>query len=274
MHRPFFIRFVSLLIALLCMCALAACNTGGGDTESSASGTPEGTSGEAQSSTASSTGAESAATVKKRVALTFDDGPQHYESRTKAIVDELSKYGFHATFFVVGNRVPGGDALSYAVEKGCEIGIHGFTHEFYYDKCTDAQYRNEIEKTAQAIEKAVPGYNVRLMRPVGGRISNERLAASPYSVIFWSVDSLDWEHRYASGDSDAVAEEKVNTIVDNVMNGLRDGDVILMHDIYESTYDATLVLLERLHAEGYEVVTVSELFGETLLPGKQYTRGN
>ena len=189
-------------------------------------------------------------------------------------MDELSKYGYTATFFVLGNRIPGGDALAYAVSKGCEIGIHGFTHEIYYDKCSDAEYKEEIEKTAAAIEKAIPGYNIRLMRPIGGRISDERLAASPYSIIFWSVDSADWEYKYASGDSDEVAAEKVNTIVDNIMNGLRDGDVILMHDIYQSTYDATLLLLERLHAEGYEVVTVSELFGDTLLPGVMYTRAS
>ena len=210
-------------------------------------------------------------TLKKRVALTYDDGPQYYEGRTQAVVDELAKYGFTATFFVLGDRVASGDALRYMVEKGCEIGIHGHTHNFYYDTCNDEQYRNEIEKTAAAIEKAVPGYKIRLMRPVGGRISAERLAASPYSIIMWSVDSEDWRYKYTSGDTEESALEKVNTIVDNIMKNLEDGDVILMHDIYESTYDATVILLRRLYEEGYDVVSVSELFGSDLQAGQKYS---
>ena len=70
----------------------------------------------------------------KRVAITFDDGPHNV--RTVKIVDELAKYGFHATFFVVGNRVDGSayngsSAVKYAIENGNEIAIHGYTHEKY-----------------------------------------------------------------------------------------------------------------------------------------------
>lgn len=211
---------------------------------------------------------------KKRVALTLDDGPQHYVERTKLIVDELSKYGFHATFFVVGNRIPGGDALAYAVEHANEIGIHGFTHtnssSHYYDTCTDEVYRQELEQTAEAIRRAVPGYNIRLMRPVGGRISDERINACPYSVILWSVDSADWQHTYNQNDTDESAQEKVDTIVENVMSTVSDGDIILMHDIYESTYDAIKIILKQLYDAGYEVVTVSELLGDDLAPGQAY----
>ena len=207
---------------------------------------------------------------KKRVALTFDDGPNHYDNRTKNTVDELAKYGFRATFFVVGNRVSGGDTLEYAVAHGCEIGIHGFTHEKYYDECTDAEYQNELNHTLDAIHRRLPDYNVRLMRPPGGDISSDRLAACPYSVILWNVDSLDYHYTYKRGDSDDVCLEKVNTIVDNVMTTVSDGSIILMHDIYESTQDAVVLLLARLYAEGYEVVTVSELLGDSLAPGRIY----
>ena len=125
---------------------------------------------------------------KKRVALTFDDGPQHYVERTKALVDELARYGFEATFFVVGNRVAGGDALSYAVKNGCEIGIHGYTHDskHYYDSCTDARYEEELERTRQAILSAVPGYEVKLMRPkiivCLGRIAAMRIIKPDFRV--------------------------------------------------------------------------------------------
>lgn len=220
---------------------------------------------------------------KKRVALTFDDGPQYANGygeykklgETVMLVDELSKYGAHATFFVVGNRIGNGDALAYAVQKGNEIGIHGFTHtqdaEHYYDTCEESVYRNELENTADAIRRAVPDYNVRLMRPVGGRISNERVMECPYAVIMWSVDSEDWQNTYSRNDTDEEAAEKVNTIVDNVMSTVMDGDIILMHDIYQSTFDATVVLLQRLYEAGFEVVTVSELLGENLTSGRQYS---
>lgn len=210
---------------------------------------------------------------KKRVALTFDDGPQYYADRTRSIVDALDQYGFRATFFVVGNRISNNDTtLSYAVEHGCEIGIHGYTHSegHYYDVCNDQVYEQEISKTAEAIQDAIPGYNIRLMRPVGGRITDARISQSPYSVILWSVDSDDWNNRYYAGISDEDAQAKVDTIVENVMSSVSDGDIILLHDIYESTYDATLVILQRLHEAGYEVVTVSELLGDDLQPGRAY----
>ncbi len=203
---------------------------------------------------------------KKRVALTFDDGPQHAnDEETKLIVDELEKYGFHATFFVLGNRIAGGDALNYAVEHGNEIGIHGLTHQVYYDECTDEEYWNELNDTHEKIVKRLPDYDVRLMRPIGGKITAERLSSCPYSVIMWSVDSEDWKNKSPAGDA-----EKINTIVENVMSTVSDGDVILMHDIYYNTYEAVKIILERLYDEGYEVVTVSELFGNDLQPAQKY----
>ncbi len=210
----------------------------------------------------------------KRVAITYDDGP--HVTRTARIVDELDKYGYHATFFVVGNRVDGsayagGDAMQYAVNHGNEIGIHGYTHDYYYDTCNDSIYKSELSLTASAIRSQVKGYNVRLMRPVGGRITQNQIKNSQYSVIMWDVDSEDWRYKYSSDDSDSVRKEKVEQIVDNVMENVQDGSIILMHDIYESTYDATVVLLERLHEEGYEVVTVSELLGNDLRAGMDFS---
>ncbi len=209
----------------------------------------------------------------KRVALTFDDGPHNVH--TKAIVDELSKYGYHATFFVVGNRVDGTDyngasALRYAAEAGNEIAIHGYTHKEYYDECSDEAYEKEISKTENAIKMILPNAEINLMRPVGGMISSERVQTSPYSIILWNVDSEDWKNKYQDPTADAEAAEKVETIVENVMENVSDGDIILLHDIYRSTYDATVIILERLHEAGYEVVTVSELLGESRLAGCRY----
>jgi len=213
---------------------------------------------------------------KKRVAITFDDGPHNV--RTALIVDELAKYGYHATFFVVGNRVDGTDyngssGLKYAADAGNEIGVHGYTHSYYYDSCDDATYRDELSKTESAIKNVLSGNSIKLMRPVGGKITEDRIKTSKYSVIMWSVDSEDWKYKYKAEDTEEQMAEKVDIIVDNVMSSVEDGSIILMHDIYLSTYDALVIILERLHAEGYEVVTVSELIGNDLAVGNRYSQG-
>ena len=198
---------------------------------------------------------------KKRVAITYDDGPHNVQ--TVNIVDELAKYGFNATFFVVGNRIDGtayngAKGLKYAASKGNEIAIHGYTHkqdsEHYYDTCSNKTFESELEDTKDAILDQVPNAKIRLMRPVGGRITSERVSNCDYSVIMWSVDSNDWKYK---SDGDAGVE----TIVDNVMSQVQNGSIILMHDIYENTYLATKQILKELNSQGYEVVTVSELLG-------------
>lgn len=211
---------------------------------------------------------------KKRVALTFDDGPQYANEgqNTQALVDELNKYGAHATFFVIGNRIGNGSALQYAVKNGNEIGIHAYTHGsgIYYDICSEDTYNYEINQTRDTILSVLPNYNIRLMRPIGGEISSERIKASPYAVINWDVDSDDWNHRYSPYESDEESAEKVDAIVENVMSRVREGSIILMHDIYQSTYDAAVIIIKRLYEEGYEIVTVSELLGDLLEPGHIY----
>ena len=194
---------------------------------------------------------------KKRVAITYDDGPHNVQ--TINITDELAKYGFHATFFVVGNRIDGkayngAKGLKYAASKGNEIAIHAYTHNKYYDTCSNSDYKAEIENTYDAIKDVVPNAKVKLMRPVGGRITAERMQNCDYAVIMWSVDSNDWKYKNEGSAN-------VDTIVNNVMSQVQDGSIILMHDIYENTYLASKEILKQLNEQGYEVVTVSELLG-------------
>lgn len=214
--------------------------------------------------------------AKKKVALTLDDGPHNVY--TKQIVDELAKYGAHATFFVVGNRVDGTEyngkaGLEYAIANGHEIGIHGYTHTKYYDSCSDAEFTYELASTLSAIKAISPSTEVNLMRPIGGAINSERVNNCSYAVILWDVDSEDWRHTYSKSDSDAERQAKAELIADNILSTVREKSIILMHDIYESTYDALVIVLERLYAEGYEVVTVSELLGSELRSGEKYYSG-
>ncbi len=204
----------------------------------------------------------------KYIAFTFDDGPSN--TYTKKIIDKFASYGGEATFFVIGNRIndTAGANLQYAVSKGCEIGIHAYTHKYNYSKCTDERYEEELSKTANAIHKYLPDYDIKLMRPVGGSITSDRVASSKYSVINWNVDSNDWRHKKPAGSS-----SKVNTIYNNIVKNIKDGDIVLMHEIYQNSYDALCKALDKLYDDGYRFVTVTELIGESnLKPGKKYSR--
>ena len=264
--------FKKAVCVLLAFCFLfVGCNSGD-KPEEAPTGTPADSSSDIPANADPETPPK---TDKKRVAMTFDDGPHNV--RTREIVDELDKYGFTATFFVVGNRVDGeayrgGETVKYIIDHGHEVGIHGYTHDVYYDECTDGEFEFELSETAKAIKDYVSGYTPQLMRPVGGYITDERVQASQYAIIMWSVDSEDYKHAYFPDDERYTEEEKtemVNTIVENVMSQVKDGSIILMHDIYLSTSDATKIILERLDAEGYEVVSVSELLG-TPVSGTKY----
>lgn len=218
--------------------------------------------------------AEAVEDTRPKIAITFDDGP--HNGRTKQIVDELNKYGYHATFFVIGNRVDGTEyngreALQYAVANGNEIGIgiHGYTHQKYYNKCTEEEYQYELSATQNAINRAASDASVRLMRPPGGSITAERVTACPYSVVLWDIDSEDWKHK--SRENEEVTQENINAIVENVLSSAHEGGIILMHDIYENTFEATVLILKALNEQGYNVVSVSELLGDAQTPGRKYS---
>jgi len=211
---------------------------------------------------------------RKRVAITFDDGP--HTVYTQMIANELERYGFTATFFVVGNRVDGSaytknNIVHFLHQKGQEIAIHGYTHDVYYDRCAEDVYRYELSQTAAVIKAQAPDAEIKLMRPIGGNINQARIEACPYAVVKWNVDSEDWKYKYKSGDTEAERKQKLDTIVNNVMNQVSDGSIILMHDIYESTYDAACIILKQLYDAGYEVVSVTELLG-TPQPGTLYNK--
>lgn len=269
-HPPYLFKFIPLVmvIALLITAALSLSSCSDVDKEPEVNTYPLPAGGQPSDPDSS--------IPQKRVAMTFDDGP--HTVYTKQIVNELERYGFTATFFVIGNRAdgseyPGDNILPFLASKGQEIAIHGYTHDVYYHSCSDETYEYELSMTHSVIKKQVPSAEVKLMRPIGGNITEERANACPYSVIMWDVDSEDWKYKYKSGDTEADRQQKLNTIVNNVMSSVRDGSIILMHDIYESTYDATCEILKRLNAEGYQVVSVSELLGDPQ-PGKTYRKAS
>lgn len=180
---------------------------------------------------------------KPMVALTYDDGP--HPVNTHRILDVLERYGARATFFVVGSRItPYKDCIERQAELGCETANHSFSH-VTLSISKDKTVLEEIEKTDELIER-YSGKKPVLCRAPGGSVGKAaKLVDRPF--IHWSVDTLDWK---------TLSESYV---VKHIKKTVRDGSIILMHDLYGSTAAASEVIIPWLISEGYQLVTVSEL---------------
>lgn len=197
---------------------------------------------------------------KPMVAITYDDGPGgEAENR---ILDCLEKNGAVATFFYLGNRVPAdAKTVKRAYEMGCEIGNHTWNHPVL-TSMSMKEVRKQFSKTNNEIKKAC-GAEPTVFRPSYGETNSKIDKASKMPVIMWTIDTLDWESRNAKKVFKSVKREK------NL-----DGDIILMHSIYDSTAKATELIIPYLKKKGYQIVTISELikyrYGETPKAGKEY----
>lgn len=195
---------------------------------------------------------------KPMVALTFDDGP--YGPVGNQIMDSLAQYGGKATFFVVGDRVPSYKAeMQRMVAEGHEIGNHTYNHK-YLTKLNGVQIQEQISKCSDAVE-AVCGVRPALVRLPGGLKNNTVLANINAPIIMWSIDTLDWKTRNAG------------KTVNAVMGKVRDGDIVLMHELYSQSGAAAVEIIPRLTQAGYQLVTVSELaqYRGGLASGKIYS---
>lgn len=203
------------------------------------------------------------ASASGRVALSFDDGPSG--DNTEALLDVLAAREVAATFFLCGYRIEDYPVLCGALAgAGHELGIHGYSHGCF-DAMTPRELRAELDRTSELIRQNA-GLLPTLVRPPCGALSSEVCDAAReagLSVILWSVDPEDWRCR----DADA--------IVRRVCGQVRDGSVILLHDMYPSSVEAAAQIIDRLRGEGYEFLTVSELAARThtpLTPGEVYRR--
>jgi peptidoglycan/xylan/chitin deacetylase (PgdA/CDA1 family) len=202
---------------------------------------------------------------KPMVALTFDDGPGfEYEgsNSTERILKVLEKYNARATFFMVGDRI--NDETAYLLKKevklGCELGNHTYNHKHYGEKVT----AKDISKASSAIKKCC-GKAPTIFRCPGGNVTKvieEECKKEKMPLAHWSVDTQDWKSHDAK------------KIYKRTMDGVYDGAIILMHDIYEETADAVEKIVPELVKRGYQVVTVSEMIeaksGKPPKPGQQY----
>ena len=207
------------------------------------------------------TGSVTADAGEKYVALTFDDGPSG--KFTRRLLDGLQQRDVKASFFLCGYRL---ELYPQEAERiyreGHEIGIHGFSHD-PMTPMAEEDVTREIRKTAALLPK---GSHPLFLRPPGGLCGAETLAAAKrdgLAILSWSLDPQDWAVRDAE------------MVVRSVVTRVRDGDVILMHDMSDSSVDAALEIVDILTRKGYRFVTVTELArikGVKLRPGGAYYR--
>ncbi len=195
---------------------------------------------------------------KPLIALTFDDGPNL--TTTPKVLDMLEKYEIVGSFFLIGsNMVPGtSDVVKRAYDMGCDIESHSLTHS-YMNKMSAEEIHEEMDKTASMIE-AIIGERPKFFRP-------------PYLAVNNTMyDTIDETFIAGYGCDDYDPKVDVQTRIDKVIAGARDGAIVLLHDAQgnQKTVDALDVIIPKLKEAGYEFVTVSELFTIKAVAPEEY----
>lgn len=181
---------------------------------------------------------------KKKVALTFDDGPNNIY--TPKLLDGLKQRGVKAAFFLMGKRLEGNEELVRRMyEEGHLIGNHTYNH-VQLSQLSKSQAKEEIERTSNEIYRITGEYPV-YVRPPFGEWREDIEYAVEMLPVFWSIDPLDWKRT----DTAQIAAD--------IEKEIEDGSIILMHDSSKSSVEAAFMVIDDLCARGYEFVTVDRL---------------
>lgn len=193
---------------------------------------------------------------KPMIALTFDDGPS---KNTTHLLDLFALYGGNATFFVVGSRVGAyADIAARAANNGHEMAMHTYNHA-KLTVLSAEEIQQEVQSTFDAV-KQYTGYECHLLRPPGGACDDfvkSTVGAMGYALVNWSIDTEDWRTRNADSTYSVVMSEA------------RDGGIVLCHDLYEATASSMDRVIPELLAQGYQLVTVSQLLSYNADGGAQ-----
>lgn len=185
----------------------------------------------------------------KLVALTFDDGPGKF---TAELLDYLAAHHVHATFFLIGRNAARYPALIKRMDaEGHAIGNHTQNHA-RLPRLSAAGVKKEIGD-CNAVIRAAVGHDAVMLRAPGGNANATVKAVAKdmgLPIAYWSVDTRDWQSRNT---------DKIVSAAFAAKGGIKDGSIVLMHDIYRTTVDAAKIIIPRLEAQGYRFVTVPEL---------------
>ena len=198
----------------------------------------------------------------KFVAITFDDGPSgHF---TAELLEGLRERKVKATFFLCGYRVDLYPSLTKKIAaEGHEIGTHSDAHKFFSDM-TATELCEDLTASMEKLERCT-GQRPTLLRPPGGIYDREALqqtTCADLPIILWSVDPDDW------------CCDQSELVTQRVLSQVGAGDIILLHDMYDSSITAALEIIDRMQEQGYVFVTVSELaaiYETELVGGKVYS---
>ncbi len=197
--------------------------------------------------------------AKPTIAFTFDDGPAI--GKTDVILDLLKENHASASFFMLGTRMKSSPEI---INRMLKEGNDGASHTWSHKSLTNIQDPTINEEVGWANDtfKNVSGYDFTMLRPPYGNI-NEHVKnyIQGNSFILWSIDTRDW------------ADKNTERIKNDILNTIKDGDIVLMHDLYLTTVEAVRVVLPELYAKGYQVVSVSKLAslkGINLAPNTTY----
>lgn len=197
---------------------------------------------------------------KPMIALTFDDGPK--PAVTEKVLDLLAENDAKATFFVQGmwaEKYP--ETIKKIHEAGCEIGSHTYDHK-NLTKLNEQEIMEQLNQVDEILEENI-GITTQILRPPYGSINQSVRDTVPVPMILWCIDTEDWKSR------------DPEMIFGQIEGKVKDGDIILMHDIYSTTLEACETVIPYLVEQGYELVTVSELFeskGISLEAGSAYRK--
>ena len=198
------------------------------------------------------------ASGEKLIAVTFDDGPSQY---TSTLLDGLAARGVKVTFFMQGvNAQNYTSVVRRAWNEGHQICSHTYNHPNLNTLSADA-IRSQFSRTDAILDNAL-GFDQRYMiRPPYGNANQTVLSLGGVPFFYWSVDTRDWESRNA------------DKVYNEFMRAARDGSIVLLHDIYSTSVSGALRAIDTLKSQGYQFVTVAELFyrrGVTLQNGTMY----
>ena len=195
---------------------------------------------------------------KITVAISFDDGPSW--DKTEKILKALEDNKMSATFFMAGYKmVNQRDMVKKVLASHSEAGSHTYNH-INMKKVKADRVDDELSRT-NSLYKEISGFDFKLVRPPYGAYTDDIIKKYNYSFILWNVDTNDWRYK------------DVDYLVNHIINNIEDGNIILMHDSYDTSVETVEKVLPYLYSKDIQVVSVSklaELKGITLEPGKAY----
>ena len=202
-------------------------------------------------------------------AFTFDDGPN--ATITNEVLKVLKENNVRATFFILGqNAKEYPQIVKNIVNAGCEVGTHSYSHK-NYSKLTAEEIKADLSNSIKTIED-ISGTPVRLFRAPYGSYNSTVKESVNRPIILWSYDTRDWAYKIKKDDKRSAAqiEADKNEIVNKLLNSIRDGEIVLMHDMNKMTLDVCKDVIPKLVKDGWKIVSVSEL---AAMRGKELKNG-